>query len=465
VSGAPQTLAQGQEPQDLGGGGAKDTGSLPLIERDMLASWHSGRWYWLGLFAAIAVTAIGGWCYAEMVREGLGITGLNSPVMWGSMITTFVFFIGVSHSGTLVSAILYFARSPLRASIGRSAEAMTVIAIMTGGLYPILHMGHPWLFFWFLPLPNQRHLWLNYRSPLAWDVFAIASYVTISALFLYMGMLPDLAILARRVAGWRRVLYRMLSLGFAGTEREWAHYERAYPIFAGIAIPLAVSVHSVVSWDFAMALTPGWHSTIFAPYFVAGAIFSGIAMAIILLAGMRRGFKLQAHIRIEHFSMLARLLVAMSLVMTLVYATEFFMAFYRGGDAEREIFMWRISGPYAPVFWGVVLCNCIAPLPCFSPRVRNSLPAMIAIAILVTVGMWFERYMFVVTSLAHSFNPAAWHNYRPTLRELAICLGGFGWFTTLFLLFVKIFPSVSVAETLQGQAESAAGYEGVPHAR
>jgi Ni/Fe-hydrogenase subunit HybB-like protein len=464
VSSAEQALPSGGAPRD--GAVAKARGSSPLIERDMLASWKSGWWYWLGLFAAITVTALGGWAYAVMVRDGLGITGLNSPVMWGSLITTFVFFIGVSHSGTLVSAILYFARSPLRASIGRSAEAMTVIAIMTGGLYPVLHLGHPWLAFWFLPLPNQRHLWLNFRSPLAWDVFAITSYVTISALFLYMGMLPDLAILARRIAGWRRVLYRVLSLGFSGTEGEWAHYERAYPIFAGIAIPLAVSVHSVVSWDFAMSITPGWHSTIFAPYFVAGAIFSGIAMAIILLAGMRRGFGLQAHIRKEHFSMLGRILVAMSLVMTMVYATEFFMAFYRGGDAERDLFLWRISGPYAPVFWGVVLCNCIAPLPCLSPRVRNNLSAMIAIAILVTVGMWFERFMFVVTSLAHSYNPAAWHTYRPTVRELAICLGGFGWFATLFLIFVKVFPSVSVAETLQGQAEAAAAddREEVPHA-
>ena len=464
MTSAPQTVPSRGALRD--GAVAKATDASPLIERDMLASWKSGWWYWLGLFAALSATAIGGWSWAVMMRDGIGVTGLNSPVMWGCFITTFVFFIGVSHSGTLVSAILYFARSPLRASIGRSAEAMTVIAIMTGGLYPIIHLGHPWLFFWFLPLPNQRHLWLNFRSPLAWDVFAITSYVTISALFLYMGMLPDLAILARRVAGWRRALYRVLSLGFAGTEKEWAHYERAYPIFAGIAIPLAVSVHSVVSWDFAMSITAGWHSTIFAPYFVAGAIFSGIAMAIILLAGMRKGFHLQAHIRKEHFSMLGRILVAMSLVMTLVYATEFFMAFYRGGAVERDVFVWRISGPYAPLFWGVVLCNSIVPLLCFSPRVRNNLPAMVVIAVLVTVGMWFERYMFVVTSLAHSFNPASWRSYRPTLRELAIVLGGFGWFTTLFLLFVKIFPSVSVAETLQGQAEAAAveGHEEVPHA-
>jgi molybdopterin-containing oxidoreductase family membrane subunit len=439
--------------------------STVAVERDVLATRRTTWRYWTGLACAVAVTAIGGWAWSTMIRRGLGLTGLNNPVLWGSLITTFVFFIGVSHSGTLVSAILYFARSPLRASIGRSAEAMTVIAILTGGLYPVIHLGHPWLFFWLLPLPNQRHLWVNFRSPLAWDVFAICSYVTISALFLYMGMLPDLTILARRVTGWRRRLYRALSLGFAGTEGEWAHYERAYPIFAGVAIPLAVSVHSVVSWDFAMTLNPGWHSTIFAPYFVAGAIFSGIAMAIILLAGMRRGLRLEAYVRKEHFSMLARLMVAMSLVMTLVYATELFMAFFRGSAAEREVFAWRLSGSYAPVFWAVVACNCVAPLLCLSPRVRGHLPTVVTIAVLVSIGMWFERFMFVVTTLARGFNPYAWHDYAPSWREVLVCLGGFGWFAMLFLLFVKVFPCVSVAETLQGEAATrAARGQEVEHA-
>ncbi len=432
----------------------------PPIERDMLATRRTTWRYWLGLLAAVATTSLGGWAWGTMLDEGMGLTGLNGPVLWGALITTFVFFIGVSHSGTLVSAILFFARSPLRSSIGRSAEAMTVIAILTGGLYPLIHLGRPWFFYWFLPLPNQRELWLNFRSPLGWDVYAIFSYMTTSALFLYMGMLPDLAILARKVSGWRRLLYRTMSLGFAGTEAEWALFERAYAIFAAIVIPLAVSVHSVVSWDFAMTLNPGWHSTIFAPYFVAGAIFSGIAMAILLLAGMRRGFRLEAYVRTEHFSMLGRLLVAMSLVMTLVYATEFFMAFYRGGAVERDVFVWRISGPYAPIFWLVVFCNSLVPLPCFSPRVRRNLPALIVIAALVTAGMWLERFMFVVTSLAHGFNPGAWHAYQPTLRELAVCLGGFGWFAMLFLLFIKIFPCVSVAETLQGQAAASGSAEG-----
>jgi len=386
-----------------------------------------------------------------MLRTGLGITGLNGTVMWGSLITTFVFFIGVSHSGTLVSAILYFTRSPLRAAVGRSAEAMTVIAILTAGVYPIIHLGRAWLFFFLLPYPSQRGLWPNVRSPLVWDVFAVCSYVTVSALFLYMGMLPDLALLSRRVRGWRRLLYRILSLGFSGTDAEWGLFEKAYPIFAGIVIPLAVSVHSVVSWDFAMTIMPGWHSSIFPPYFVAGAIFSGIAMAILLLGGLRHGYSLQRYIKLEHFDLLAKLLIGMSVVMTFVYATEFFMAFYRGSETEVELFRWRAAGAYAPVFWLVVLFNSVAPLVLFWKRARRSLPTLVVVSVLVSIGMWFERFMFIVSTLAHHYNPYAWRGYTPTVLEACICLGGFGMFLTLFLLFIKILPCMSVAETIQGE--------------
>jgi len=366
----------------------------------------------------------------------------------------------VSHSGTLVSAILYFTRSPLRSAVGRAAEAMTVITIMTAGLYPIIHIGRSWLFFFVLPYPGQRQLWPNFRSPLTWDVFAISSYVTVSALFLYMGMLPDLALLAKRVTGWRRPLYRVLSLGFSGTDAEWTLFEKAYPIFAGLVIPLAISVHSVVSWDFAMSVMPGWHSAIFAPYFVAGAIFSGVAMAILLLSGLRRGYRLQRYIKAEHFDLLAKLMLAMSVVMTFVYATEFFVAFYRGDPHEQEVFRWRVSGHYAWVFWVVILFNSVIPLACFWGRVRRSLPALIAISVLVSVGMWLERFMFIVTTLAHNYLPQNWGNYTPSLREALICLGGFGWFFMLFLLFIKIFPSMSVAETMQGEHAALHGGEG-----
>ncbi len=440
---------------------------LSQIERDTLATMSSTSWrYWLGLLTAIGLTALGGWAYWVMLHRGLGITGLNEPVMWGSLITTFVFFIGVSHSGTLVSAILFFTRSPLRAAIGRSAEGMTVIAILTAGLYPIIHIGRSWLFFFVLPYPSQRQLWPNFRSPLTWDVFAISSYVTVSSLFLYMGMIPDLALLSRRVGGWRRPLFKLLSLGFSGTDSEWCLFEKAYAIFAGVVLPLAVSVHSVVSWDFAMSVMPGWHSAIFAPYFVAGAIFSGIAMAIILLSGVRRGYSMQAYIKVDHFDLLAKLLLATSVIMTFVYATEFFMAFYRGSNAEAEVFRWRATGSYAWVFWLVVVCNSVVPLACFWSRVRRSLTAMLAIAVAVTIGMWFERFLFIVTTLAHNFDPQNWHNYSPTFLELCICLGGFGWFFMLFLLFIKVFPSMSIAETMQGQHASASTStsEGVVHA-
>ncbi|MGO8968480.1 MAG: NrfD/PsrC family molybdoenzyme membrane anchor subunit [Myxococcaceae bacterium] len=426
--------------------------SLAQVEHDTVATMERTTWrYWLCLAIALSFVGLGGWAWSGVLSQGLGLTGLNEPVMWGSLITTFVFFIGVSHSGTLVSAILFFTRSPLRAAIGRSAEAMTVFTILTAGLYPIVHIGRSWLFFFLLPYPNQRQLWMNFRSPLTWDVFAITSYVTVSMLFLYMGMLPDLALLARQVHDWRRPLYRVLTLGFAGTDGEWRLFEKAYPIFAAVVIPLAVSVHSVVSWDFAMTLMPGWHSAIFAPYFVAGAIFSGVAVAVLLLAGLRRGYHLERYITAAHFELLAKLLLAMSLVMTFVYATEFFMAFYRGSAAEREVFAWRATGTYAPVFWSVVACNSLAPLALFWSGVRRSLPALITISAVVTVGMWFERFFFIVTTLARGFVSQYWGNYSPTLREVCICLGGLGWFFMLFLVFVKLFPCMAISESMQNK--------------
>ncbi|HEX7477622.1 MAG TPA: NrfD/PsrC family molybdoenzyme membrane anchor subunit [Polyangiales bacterium] len=422
------------------------------IDRDMEASITRTTWrFWLALFVAAGFAALGGWAWSQILQVGFGLTGLDTPVMWGTLITNFVFFIGVSHAGTLVSAILFFARSPIRAGIGRSAEAMTVIAIMTAGLFPVIHLGRAWLCFWLLPYPNERQIWPNFHSPLVWDVFAITSYVTISALFLYMGLLPDLASLGRRLRGVRGWLYRSLSLGFSGTDGEWSLYEKAYPIFAGVVIPLAVSVHSVVSWDFAMSITPGWHSTIFAPYFVAGAIFSGVALAIILLAILRRAYNLHAYIRESHFDILARLMLAMSLIMTLVYVTEVFLSVFHGERAERDLYVWRMVGSQAPIFWSVIFCNSIAPLLCFSRRVRVDLRLLLVVAFLVSLGMWIERYMIVVTSLSHGYDPAQWGSYTPSRYELMITAGAFGWFTMLFMIFVKVFPSISISETKQAE--------------
>ncbi len=422
------------------------------IGADMEATIARTTWrYWLALLFAAGMTALGVWAWVQILQDGFGLTGLNTPVMWGSFITNFVFFIGVSHAGTLVSAILYFTRSPIRAGVGRSAEAMTVIAIMTAGLFPIIHLGRAWLGFWLMPYPNQRQLWPNFHSPLIWDVFAISSYVTISALFLYMGMLPDLSSLSRRVRGVRKYVYRVLSLGFSESDGEWALFERAYPIFALVVIPLAVSVHSVVSWDFAMALTPGWHSTIFAPYFVAGAIFSGVAMAIILLSLLRRGYKLHAYIQGKHFDALAKLMLSMSLVMTFVYCTEIFMAFYHGESVEIDLYVWRMTGPSAPLFWSVIFCNSVVPLACFWRKVRFDLRALIVISVLVTIGMWLERYMIVVTSLSHGADPATWGSYFPSFHEILITVGACGWFALWFMVFVKFFPCISISETKQAQ--------------
>jgi molybdopterin-containing oxidoreductase family membrane subunit len=421
------------------------------VQTDVEATLTRTSWrYWLALAVTLAITIAGGYAWSIMLRSGLGVTGLRQPVMWGCYITTFIYFIGVSHSGTLVSAILYLTRSRLRAAMGRSAEAMTLIAILTAAWFPIIHLGRAWLFFWLVPYPNQRQLWPNFRSPLVWDLFAICSYLTTSALFLYMGMLPDLAILSRRLHGWRRPIYRALSLGFRGTDREWRVLDVAYPIFAGLVIPLAASVHSLVSWDFAMSLVPGWHTTIFAPYFVAGAIFSGVAMVITLLALLRRYYHLEQYIRLDHFELLGKLLLTTSLILTFVYATEYALALTRGDEAERSLYLWRATGKYSGLFWLVVFCNSVAPLACFIRRFRRSIAALFAVSLLIHLGMWLERFIIVVTSLAHGREPFVWGNYRPTPIELGICLSFFGYFGLLFLIFVKVFPSVAVAETRQG---------------
>lgn len=425
--------------------------SLARVQTDVEATLTRTSWkYWLAITVTLSITVAGGYAWWIMLKSGMGVTGMMHPVMWGCFITSFVYFIGVSHSGTLVSAILYLTRSRLRAAMGRSAEAMTLIAILTAAWFPIIHLGRAWLFFWLMPYPNQRQLWPNFRSPLIWDLFAICSYLTTSALFLYMGMLPDLAILSRSLRGWRRPIYRVLSLGFRGTDREWRVFDVAYPVFAGLVIPLAASVHSVVSWDFAMSMVPGWHSTVFAPYFVAGAIFSGVAMVINLLVLLRRYFHLEQYIRVEHFELLGKLLLTTSLILTFVYVTEYALAATRGDAAERSLYLWRATGKYSGWFWLVIFCNSVAPLACFMRRFRRSIAALFVVSLLIHVGMWLERFIIVVTSLAHNREPFSWGVYRPTPIELGICLSFFGYFGLLFLIFVKIFPSVAIAETRQG---------------
>lgn len=325
---------------------------------------------------------------------------------------------------------------------------MTVFAILTAGLFPLIHLGRVWYFYWLIPYPNQRGLWVNFRSPLLWDVFAVSTYFTVSVIFLYIGMVPDLAAVRDRAKGLRRTLYRALSLGWQGTDRQWRHYRGAYGFFAALATPLVVSVHSVVSWDFAMSIVPGWHSTIFAPYFVSGAIHSGLAMVTVLLIPLRRAFRLEEYITLRHFENLAKLIIVTGLIMGYSYATEFFIAWYSGGLSEKAVFLYRAVGDYALLFWLMILFNSIAPLFLFFKRIRTSLPALFVIALLINLGMWLERFVIITTSLTHEYDPYSWGLgvYHPTWVEYSITAGSFAWFFFWFLLFIKLFPSVSIVE-------------------
>ncbi|HEY6003235.1 MAG TPA: NrfD/PsrC family molybdoenzyme membrane anchor subunit [Anaeromyxobacter sp.] len=418
-----------------------------IEEAVQAAHGRPGPAYWIGLAIAGGTAAFGAWSYSLIVRSGLHWTGLERPGMWGNLITDFVFWVGIAHSGTLISAILFLFRARFRTAVYRIAEMMTVFAVMTAGLYPILHLGRPWFAYWLFPYPNQRELWVNFRSPLVWDVFAISTYLIVSSVFLLVGVAPDAAALRERAAGWRRGLYRLLAFGWKGTDEQWRHYTRAYLFFAAFATPLVVSVHSVVSWDFAVSITPGWHSTLFPPYFVAGAILSGVAMVITILIPVRRAFRLEALIEPRHVDMLARLVILTGLIITYSYATEILLALQgHPSDPERSTFVYRMTGPYAPVFWTMVACNCGGPLLLLWGRIRRSTPLLMIICIAVNVGMWLERFNIVVSSLSHDRLPFDWRVYVPTWVEWAVTVGAFGWFFTLFLVGIKLVPPVSIAE-------------------
>lgn len=430
-----------------------------------------GPLYWLALAISASVAGLGAWAYSLIVRSGLHWTGLERPGMWGNLITDFVFWVGIAHSGTLISAILFLFRARFRTAVYRVAEMMTVFAVMTAGLYPILHLGRPWFAYWLLPYPNQRGLWINFRSPLVWDVFAISTYLIVSTVFLLVGVAPDAAALRDGATGWRRRLYGLLAFGWRGTDEQWRHYTRAYLFFAAFATPLVVSVHSVVSWDFAVSVLPGWHSTLFPPYFVAGAILSGVAMVITILVPLRRAFRLEALITPRHLDMLARLVILTGLIVTYSYATELLLALRApASDPERSTLLFRITGPYAPVFWTMVICNCGGPILLLLRRIRSTTWTLLTISIAINVGMWLERFNIVVTSLAHDRLPFDWRVYVPTWVEWAITVGAFGWFFMLFLIGLQILPPVSIAELKEEAVHRAAeegGIEGgeAAHAR
>ncbi len=389
-----------------------------------------------------------------LFSNGLGILGLNVPVSWGSFIVTFVFWIGIGHAGTLISAILYLFRQQWRTAINRSAEAMTIFAVITAAIFPIIHTGRVWFSVpWMLPFPNERGtLWQNFRSPLMWDLFAISTYLTISFVFWYMGLLPDIASIRDRIkkADWisriRKRIYSILSLGWVGSTRVWSHYETVVMILAALSTPLVLSVHSIVSFDFATSVIPGWHTTIFPPYFVAGAIFSGFGMVLTLLIIMRHVFRLTDYITEKHLENMAKIVTLTGSLVGIAYGTEFFIAWYGGVEAESFAFINRVFGPYWWAYWIMVSCNVISPQLFWIRKLRTNIYSLWIISIFVNIGMWFERYVIVVTSLHRDFLPASWDMYIMTKHDYGIMLGSFGLFFTLFLLFCRFLPTLAMSE-------------------
>ena len=425
------------------------------VGRDILATLRPpGIAYYLVVAFLVVIVGIGFRCWLYQFETGMGVSGLMHPVMWGVYITNFVFWVGIAHSGTLISAILYLFRARWRTTVYRSAEAMTLFAVMTAGLFPLIHLGRPWLFYYLIPYPNQRELWVNFRSPLVWDFFAIGTYFTVSALFLFLGLIPDVAAARDQASGrWRRRFYAALALGWSGSGRQWRHYQSAYLLLAALATPLVVSVHSVVSWDFAVAGVPGWHSTISAPYFVAGAIFSGVAMVITLLVPLRRLFRLELYITPDHFDQLAKVLLTTSLIVTYAYVVEAILPWYADNVFELAVLQARASGPNAPLFWLMIFCNSILPLTLWWRRVRRSVLALLVVSLFVNVGMWLERFVIIVSSLAQEYEPFSWGTYQPSFVEVGITAGSFAWFLLLFFLFVKFLPAVSITEIREQHEE------------
>lgn len=424
-----------------------ETISYTRFNEDILRNMSPrGRRYYMLLALAFAGVLLGASCWAYQIATGLGSAGINLPVYWGTYLINFVFWVGIAHSGTLISAILYLFRAPWRTAIARSAEAMTVFAVSVAGLFPFIHLGRVWIVYWILPYPNQRNLWPNFQSPLVFDVIAISTYLTVSALFWFTGLIPDLAVVRDSSTGLRRKIYGFFSLGWLGTHRQWNHYGTAYLLFAALATPLVISVHSVVSWDFALSIVPGWHSTIFAPYFVAGAIHSGLAMVLTLLIPLRRIFNFEHLITLKILENIAKTIIFTGLIVGYAYGVEYFMAQYSGNIAERDTFIWRAVGHYALEFWIMVLFNAVVPLAFFIKKVRTDLRYLFGISILINIGMWYERFVIIVGSAAHQFDPYSWGYYSPTWVEFGIMIGSFSLFFFLFLLFAKFIPTISMTE-------------------
>jgi Ni/Fe-hydrogenase subunit HybB-like protein len=431
---------------------------VPLVSNQRSIGWISDAiagvaegktpmWWWIAFLPSVTMMTV---CFSMilyLMSVGVGVWGPGHPVMWGWAIVNFVWWIGIGHAGTLISAILFLLRQRWRTSINRAAEAMTIFAVMCAGIFPLIHIGRIWFGWWLFPIPNMYGIWPQFRSPLMWDVFAVSTYFTVSLLFWYMGLIPDLAVMRDRATSKiRKFAYGLFSLGWTGSNRHWSNYEKAYLILAGLSTPLVLSVHSIVSMDFSVSQLPGWHTTIFPPYFVAGAVFSGFGMVLTLLVPLRKLLKLEDIITVRHVELMCKVTLATGSIVGYAYGMEFFIAWYSANPYEQFAFLNRAFGPYAWAYWIMLTCNVVTPQLFWFKKVRTSMWLVFVLSIFVNIGMWFERFVIVVISLHRDFIPANWGYFRPTWVDILTYLGTFGLFFTFFLLFLRFVPIIAITE-------------------
>jgi Ni/Fe-hydrogenase subunit HybB-like protein len=433
------------EPAIIGPGHtfASVTDKISSIVLNRPAPWG----WWFGLAVSFSLVMLLLYAVTYLLVVGVGVWGINVPIAWGFAIVNFVWWVGIGHAGTLISAILLLLHQEWRTSINRFAEAMTLFAVACAGLFPLLHMGRPWFAYWLLPYPNTMKVWPQFRSPLVWDAFAVSTYFTVSLLFWYVGLIPDMATLRDKTRNrFAQIAYGVLAMGWRGSARHWRRHEVAYLILAGLATPLVVSVHTVVSFDFCVANLPGWHATIFPPYFVAGAIYSGFAMVVVLAIPLRYFYGLEDFITDQHLQNMAKVMLATCMIVTYGYAMEAFMAWYSANPYEEYVQHNRMTGPYAWSYWLLLTCNVVIPQVLWSKRARGSVPLLFGVALVVLLGMWLERFVIVVTSLQRDFLPSSWGMYSPTFWDWATLFGSLGLFFCLLFLFLRVLPAISMSE-------------------
>ncbi|HXA83118.1 MAG TPA: NrfD/PsrC family molybdoenzyme membrane anchor subunit [Methylomirabilota bacterium] len=429
--------------------------SSVVLTRPLGIGWLLGFAFLFGIVMVLNLAI--GW----LITKGVGIWGINIPIGWGFAIVNFVWWIGIGHAGTLISAILYLLNQKWRTSINRFAEAMTLFAVACAGLFPLIHTGRPWMAYYMFPYPSTMGIWPQFRSPLIWDVFAVSTYGTVSLMFWFVGLLPDLATLRDRAkTRWQQVIFGALSMGWRGSARHWHRYQSAYLLLAGLATPLVLSVHTVVSFDFAVGIVPGWHTTIFPPYFVAGAIYSGFAMVLTLAIPMRKAYGLEGFITLRHLEQMAKVMLATGLIVAYGYFIEFFMAFYSGNKFDVFLAKQRLHGPYAPFYYALILCNILTPQLLWFKKVRRNIPALFVMSLIINLGMWLERFVIVVISLTRDFMPSAWGRYSATVWDYATFVGTLGLFTMLIFLFVRGLPAIAISEMRELVHQDSHGNEG-----